>query len=284
MDVLESIILAYPQKGHTHGPLDATFGQCCVKIANEQFDSANHVVQILQTFLDNAIMESGASQNKVAYKLDESPSWEAWWDELHLQMANLTGPDAPHWFHICNRRDLDLQARDAPETAWPGAPQPQPGDIVCAVKDRMASPRAHQVALLVPSSEVERHRQSLSVQPQGLHPRRPVRKDDAKKLIASSTSAFHDGLITLEAHGFLVGWATGTTVKERRPSTYTFLTHRCSDPNLRPAWPVAQYHHPAHREPRQIQILRSDGAPLPFPDDGEEAAVDQLVLVDEPAC
>ena len=33
MGVFESIVLCYPQKGHTHGPLDGVFGQMCVKLS-----------------------------------------------------------------------------------------------------------------------------------------------------------------------------------------------------------------------------------------------------------
>jgi hypothetical protein len=281
LDVFESVILAYPQKGHTHGPLDATFGQCCVKIGNEQFDSADQVAQILQSFLDKAVLEAGASNNKVAYKLDESPCWEPWWDELHLQMGNLTGPLAPHWFHICARKDLDLSELEAPATSWPQAPPPQPGDIVCAVKDRMASAKAHQVALLVPAGELIHLKPSLSLQPGGLHPRRALKKDESKKVAARAKEAFADGLINQTAHDFLVGWATGTAVRVPRPAVYNFLNNSCSDhmKNI-PAWPRPRFQNLGFHEPRQILIYRSDGAPLPMQDDDLEPS-DQLAIAED---
>lgn len=284
LDVLDSIILGYPQKGHTHGPLDGTFGQCCVKIGNEQFDSANHVVQILQTFLDNAVLEAGAKHNKLAYKLDESPSWEAWWDELNLQMGCLTGPLAPHWFRICSRKDLDSLEQEAPATAWAHAPPSDPGDIVCAVKDRMASARSHQVALLVPASEIKNLQQSLSIQPQGLHPRRPIKKKDAQKVIARAGEVLSEGLISQEAHDFLVGWASSSLPRNKRPSTYNFLQHRCNDRSNSKSHaicPSPRFHHPHQREPRPIRIYRSDGEPLPNQtDDGQKDPIDELALDD----
>ena len=268
LDVLDHSILAYPQKGHTHGPLDATFGQCCVKIGNKEFDSADQVVSILQSFLDEAVMESKAIGNKRAYKLDESACWEPWWDELQLQMANLTGPLAPHWFHICTRKDLDLLELGAPETAWPGAPTSHPEDIVCAVKDRMASARVHQVALLVPNSEIAGLQRSLSIQPRGLHPRRAVGEEDLKKVVARAREALNQHLISQEACDFLVGWATGATPKVSRPATYKFLNHRSGNqPTSLVA--VPNFLNPAHRQPRQIQILRADGQPLPKGDNEE---------------
>ena len=271
LDVFDSIVLAYPQKGHTHGPLDGTFGQCCVKIGNEQFDSAGQVVSILQSFLDDAVLEAGASCNKVAYKLDESPSWETWWDELQLQMGNLTGPLAPHWFHICSRKDLDATEKDSPETSWPNAPSSRPGDIVCAIKDRMASGRAHQVALLMPERDIKLTRQLLSVQPSGLHPRRHLKRDDARKIIARAKEVFDEQLINQAAYDFLISWASGTAVKQKRPDVYHFLNHRCNDPAAAPAasQAVPRYLHPGRQEPRQIQIHRVDGSALPLQDEEE---------------
>ena len=38
LDCVESITFFFPEKGHTHGPLDATFGQMCVKLSLEEFD------------------------------------------------------------------------------------------------------------------------------------------------------------------------------------------------------------------------------------------------------
>ena len=37
LNCVESFTYLYPEKGHTHGPLDATFGQTCVKLYVEEF-------------------------------------------------------------------------------------------------------------------------------------------------------------------------------------------------------------------------------------------------------
>ena len=47
MGVFESIVLCYPQKGHTHGPLDGVFGQMCVKLSLAEFQDDMDVVNIL---------------------------------------------------------------------------------------------------------------------------------------------------------------------------------------------------------------------------------------------
>ena len=270
LGVVDHIILGYPQKGHTHGPLDATFGQRCVKIGNEEFNSADEVVSILQAFLDQALMESTAEVNKVAYKLDESPSWERWWDELQLNLTNLTGPLAPHWFQICSRRDLDVSAMAATETAWPGAPPSQPGDIVCAVKDRLASVKAYQIALVVPAAEIAQLKRNLSVQPAGLHPRREIGKDDRKKIVARAAEALKQHLIPQTAHDFLVGWANGTLPKVSRPETYNFLNHRYSGQTAAMQDVIGpRFLHISQRVPRLIQVNSLDGRALPL-DDGHE--------------
>ena len=50
LNILESISLLYPEKGHTHGPLDGTFGQMCVKLSLEEFQDDLDVVDILDDF------------------------------------------------------------------------------------------------------------------------------------------------------------------------------------------------------------------------------------------
>ena len=63
-------------KAHTHGPLDATIGECCVKLSNTEFDAPLAVVDVLQQFLDGSTFEHSANDNKQAYELDESTNWE----------------------------------------------------------------------------------------------------------------------------------------------------------------------------------------------------------------
>lgn len=48
---VDRVTLAYPFKGHTHGPLDATGGQACVKCSNSAFSSATGLVAIYDAWL-----------------------------------------------------------------------------------------------------------------------------------------------------------------------------------------------------------------------------------------
>ena len=51
--VFEHIWLAFPQKGHTHGPLDAVFGQATVKMANN-CSSKLHMAKYGSSKFENA--------------------------------------------------------------------------------------------------------------------------------------------------------------------------------------------------------------------------------------
>ena len=46
LSVVDRISLAFPVKGHTHGPLDAAGGQACVKCSNSEFDGPRELTQI----------------------------------------------------------------------------------------------------------------------------------------------------------------------------------------------------------------------------------------------
>ena len=73
--LIETVILNYPQKGHTHGPLDATFGQACVKLSLDEFDDGMDVVRILDGFLKESGLDVDSRVVSKAYKMDESPNW-----------------------------------------------------------------------------------------------------------------------------------------------------------------------------------------------------------------
>jgi hypothetical protein len=60
MGVFESIVLCYPQKGHTHGPLDGVFGQMCVKLSLAEFQDDMDVVNILDNFLKSSGLDTGS--------------------------------------------------------------------------------------------------------------------------------------------------------------------------------------------------------------------------------
>ena len=51
MGAFLSIVLCFPEKGHTHGPLDGCFEQMCVKLSLAEFDDDMDVVSIPNEFL-----------------------------------------------------------------------------------------------------------------------------------------------------------------------------------------------------------------------------------------
>lgn len=279
LDVVEHVHLGYPVKGHSHGPLDAVYGQCCVKIQNSEFDNPHGVVDVLQGFLDEATFDGGAEAEKTAYKLDEAADWEPWWDEVRLDLTSLTGPRAPHWFHICALKNLDIAEKDCKVTAWPGAPASHMEDIVMAVKDRMASTETYQVALLVPGSELPVWRRHATEQPSGLHPRRVIKPEEKDKIIRSATACYRQKLLSKEAFSFLTGWAQSTLRREPRPPVYTFLSHRCSPKHELQS--RGQYRSTADLPLRPVQVAplpamwgQEDGA------EGDEAASEEEALVE----
>ena len=84
----------YPEKGHTHGPLDATFGQACVELSLEEFEDDMDGVDILDDFLKTAGLDAGTWEAAKSYKLDEAAEWIKWVEEVDLAMSALTGPEA----------------------------------------------------------------------------------------------------------------------------------------------------------------------------------------------
>lgn len=256
LDVFRDIILGYPVKGHTHSPLDGTFGQCCVKIANSEFDTPMDVVNLLQGFLDTATFEHLANENKFAYKLDEAAHWEDWWNQIHLKMSDLTGPEAPHYFRICSRHDLTPNELQGTSTSWPGAPREHPDDIVMAVKSRLASISAHQVALICPAAEIQQLRATVKLQPNGLFPRKEFTQANRVKVVRSAESVFESGSLNEEAFTFLKEWAMGTQRRKPRCSTYTFLEHRASGNT---ACQAISHQPDPPTAPRQITVFR-DGS------------------------
>ena len=60
----ESFIYLYPEKGYTHGPLDATFGKTCVKLSLEEFEDDMDVVGILDHFLNTSWLYAGTWEGR----------------------------------------------------------------------------------------------------------------------------------------------------------------------------------------------------------------------------
>ena len=82
------------QKGHSHGPLDATFGQTCVKLSLEEFEDDMDVVDILDHLLKTSGLDAGTREGAKAYKLDEAAEWVKWAEEVDLAMSALTRHEA----------------------------------------------------------------------------------------------------------------------------------------------------------------------------------------------
>ena len=231
--IVEEASLGYPIKGHSHGPLDATFGQATVKLAQEEFDDDAEAVDVLNDFLKDSRLDFGTKEDARAYKLDEAADWESWWNLLEFHMSSLTGPAAPHYFRICSRGRLGhdggggdgVEELKAPRAAWDGAPAPQFDDVVMVVKERMASAQVLQVVTLVAAEDLPRLRAS-PLQPRGAHPRRLHAEGKDKEIARAAVEAARVGAIRPKAKDYLVGWASGTRRRAPRLSSYTFLEYR----------------------------------------------------------
>lgn len=217
MQIVRQSELLYFRKGHTHGPLDGTFGQLCTKLHVTPFDDDLDVVELLQTFVLGMGIDEGSRKGGLVYKLDEAADWETWWQGLPFDLSNLTGPEAPHYFRICHRRDIGLgspncsgnEESKAPRSAWPGAPEPALHDVVMVVKSRISSLKVLQVVTLVPECEVRALRLRTQ-EPQGVHPRRQQPEEKQRKKIFRVAEVARDrGTITSKACDYLQEWARG---------------------------------------------------------------------------
>ena len=194
------------KKGHTHGPLDATFGQTCVKLSLEEFEDDMDVVDILDHFLKTSGLDAGTREGAKAYKLDEAAEWIKWAGEVALAMSALTGLEAPHYFRLCRRKHLGTLTAHGDGTAEAAAChraehrgyQPNGDDVVMVVKDRMASLEVSQIILMVPAADLG-HLHGLPLQPQGTHLRRPASDHDRKRVHDAALMVHHVGATSRNA-------------------------------------------------------------------------------------
>ena len=89
---------------------------------------------------------------------------------------------------------------DNPITAYAAAPASHPLDIICRVRQRMASRSYHQVALLLPGADIPALRATQSVQPTGCFGRREIPLEVSRKVGAKAADALHGGSTSAEAH------------------------------------------------------------------------------------
>ncbi len=222
--------LGYPEKGHSHGPLDAAYGQATVKLGNSEFDDDEEVVALLQGFLDNGYMELGTDTNAVAYKLDQAAKWVEWAEaDLQCAISHITGPKAPHSFHLCLRQDLSCEELHAEATSWPGSPPPHGGDLVVALRSNMSDRKPFQVALLAPHQLVERLQRHAQAQPEGIHARRVFSFSDREKVVRQAKECYAKRAISKKTLDYLTEWAKGTRRQHKRPNEYGFLRQRWSE-------------------------------------------------------
>ena len=266
LSVFEWVTLSYLVTGHTHENIDGTFGQLTVKLAATEFNSAKEVVAILSKLFKDLGVDPGARANARAYKLDEVADWHDWWDELGLNLSRLTGPEAPHWFRICRRKDLgtlpNTQAeRTTPWQVFPGNAPAAADDVMLVVKDRMASPDVLQVLTVLPAAAALGLRLR---QPRGLGGRKAIR--EVAKLVRTATDLHAKGHLPAAAAEYLTGWAQGRLPKEPRPTSYQCLGiggavagPAPAPPPAGPAGPAAAPRRGALRQPVQIGIRGTRG-------------------------
>ena len=193
--------MAYPENGHTHGPLDAVGGQAVTKCSNCVFHTANQLCEVYQEFLDGANFEPGTFRKRV-WKHDQSADWREWIEEIPVSFGCLTGPQAPHGFRILFRKQLE-GVDDVQRTSWPDAAPAHPDDLVMAVHGFMSDEKPFQISLLVPAREVDDLRRSFSLQPSGSHGRRHFSFADREEMVRKTQVCFDKGGINEEARTFL---------------------------------------------------------------------------------
>jgi hypothetical protein len=281
LGVFRWVTLAYLITGHTHNPLDGTFGEIAVRLSCHEFDDDRACVELLNRFVKDLGIDETSRTHAKAYKHDESAKWDDWWDQLELSFSNLTGPDAPHYFRVCLRRDIGSEAIPLPHVANRemaiGSEAPltwavdNPDDIVVVIKERMASLRVSQVIALVPAAL--RRRMLRCPQPQGIHSRRPGGDDVKAKCARVANKLLRERVISADANKYLTGWAAGTLPREARPLRYAFLQHRWRpDERGRPREDM-RYDGGVGRPPCvRVSILGVSGEPLPDNEDDEDNA------------
>jgi len=278
LGVFRWVAALYQITGHTHGPLDGTFGQICVKLSFEVFDDDLECVKLLQQILSGLGVDAGTKEGTLAYKLDEAADWEEWWDQLPVSLSNLTGPEAPHFFKACARKDVGLlgshghKSSDEASVAHDVWSEPaRPNDVVLVIKSRVASLSIHQIVPVLP--EGMRGCMTRILQPRGKYPRKHMGAATRTKISALATELRASGVISAAAGAYLSDWAQGIRRTVPRPASYDFLSFRWA---AAPARPSQARGPAAHDEPRvtrrvQVRVLGVGGGPLPGADAAEEA-------------
>ena len=259
LGIFSWVALCFFQVGHTHSPLDGTYGQLCVKLSFESWDDDKECVLLLQRMLANLGVDEGSRLGAMAYKLDESSDWEEWWNQCPAQFSDLCGSEAPNYFRACRRLDLGLLdmhghlARDeqACQVDRNFMDPPDGQDIVVVIKPRISSLRITQVAEVLPAKSLGLL--TRIAQPRGVAPRRGLNKK-TRDQIAHQAEKLHEAhAISQAARDYLVKWSNGSLAKAPRPATYSFLQHRWADCRH----PLHALNPPIPHEPRGQKRLQA---------------------------
>ncbi len=108
LGIFRWVALTYFITGHTHAPIDGTFGQLCVKLSFKEFEDDVECLKHLNAILADLGVDKASREAAMAYKMDEAADWEEWWDQVPVSISQLCGPEAPHYFRVCRRCDLGL--------------------------------------------------------------------------------------------------------------------------------------------------------------------------------
>ena len=275
--VFRWITLGFLITGHTHINLDGTYGQLTTKLSEVEFDDDMELVEYLNRFVADLGIDKQSRDHAIAYKLDEAAKWEDWWDQLGMEFNNLTGPDAPHYFRVCLRKDLgelsstphnrreELRAKVQELNSTP-----HEEDIMMVVKARMHHLHVTQVLQLLPNAL--RRRMFRLDQPQGLHARRPGGNDVKKDCHKKAMELYAANEISTTAMGYLTGWAAGTRLRHPRPAQYEFLSHRWAP---EPRGFARQHAGPAAGERMKrlrVSVVGVSGQALPAEPESEDDA------------
>ncbi len=223
------VTLSYFICGHTHGPLDGTYGAVAVRLAEYEFDDDMGLLEVLNRIIARVGVDRPSQQQSKAYKLDEAADWGAWWDEIDFRLKNHTGPKAGHEFTFCRRSSLGLLGHEGVHVeAYPGRPSELGADVVMVAKARMHHSKPFQALTMLPAASQQR----LSVQPTGLSSRRSGGEAIKDKIVSKAETGYRMGAISGTARDYLVDWAQGTRRRAKRPEAYSFLAwqHRGVSP------------------------------------------------------
>ena len=258
LGVFKWITLAYLRKGHTHIDIDGTYGQITVRLSRHEFDDDADVVDLLLHFLGDLGIEPLSRRASLAYKLDEAPCWDKRWADITLKISNITGPQAPHWFKVCRRLDMDFLSVAGAEP-FPGGGPARGGDVLVQVKQWMHDEEILQVCTALPESAG----QHFTVQPSGTAARRVIDPTTRRDLQRRSEELLKTKHISAKSHDYLVEWSSGQRPRAARPQVYSFLTHRSRPDGTRSQ--ISRSLGPAKQGPlMQLQCLGPGGRRVPL--------------------